>query len=257
MIFTQQIQNNMQIIYKSEFNEIFPISVSKLTEKFNVRVIKGDLNEEADAILFKKSKVIIVDSRLELETRINFAITTLVGHLVIPWHIKDTYHLRKFGTSTLLTDKTETIEATQFSTNLLTPPLELEKYFSIYKEKNVSLEELKKLAEEKYHVSLTNLCNRLVELHSDRFVVVTSDEDGIKKPFSSGITLKEKGTLLDERSKAFELLKYSTKEEEFKEGLVKANAWINNVSDEETVYESSVYSRKYNSVLTLITKSNR
>ncbi|PKG47176.1 hypothetical protein CXF77_17160 [Planococcus sp. MB-3u-09] len=244
-------------IYKSEFNEIFPISVSKLTEKFNVRVIKGDLNEEADAILFKKSKVIIVDSRLELETRINFAITTLVGHLVIPWHIKDTYHLRKFGTSTLLTDKTETIEATQFSTNLLTPPLELEKDFSIYKEKNVSLEELKKLAEEKYHVSLTNLCNRLVELHSDRFVVVTSDEDGIKKPFSSGITLKEKGTLLDERSKAFELLKYSTKEEEFKEGLVKANAWINNVSDEETVYESSVYSRKYNSVLTLITKSNR
>lgn len=250
----KQYANN---IYKSEFNEIFPISVLKLTEKFNVRVIKGDLSEEADAILLKKSKVIIVDSRLELETRINFAITTLIGHLVLPWHIKDTYYLRKSGTSTLHTDETETIEATQFSTNLLTPPLELEKDFSIYKEKNITLEELKILAEEKYRVSLTNLCNRLVELHSDRFGVVTSDEDGIKKPFSSGIALKERGTLLDERSKAFELLKYSTKEEEFKDGLVKASAWINNVSDEETVYESSVYNRKYNSVLTLITRTNR
>lgn len=250
----KQYANN---IYKTEFNEIFPICVSKLTKKYNVRVIKGNLKEEADAILFKKSKVIIVDSGLELETRVNFAVTTLIGHLVLPWHIQETYYIRKSGTSTLHTDETETIEATQFSTNLLTPPLELEKDFSFYNEKNVSLEELKKLAKEKYHVSLTNLCNRLVELYSDRFVVVISEEDRIKNHFSSGIALKDKGTLLDERSKAFELLKYSNEKEEFKEGLVKASAWINNVSDEETVYESSVYNSKYDSVLTLITKTNR
>ena len=244
-------------IYKAEFNETFPINVSTLTEKFNVRVIKGDINEEADAILLKKSKVIIVDSNLELATRINFAITTLVGHLILPWHIKDIYYLRKPGTSTLLTDETEMIEATQFSTNLLTPPLELEKDLSIYREKNGNLEELKRLATEKYHVSLTNLCNRLVELHNDRFAIVTSNNAGITKSFSSSISVKEKGTLLDERSKAFELLKHSSKEEEFKGGLVEATAWINNAADKESVYESSVYNPKYNSVLTLITRTNR
>jgi len=244
-------------IYKTVFNETFPIDVSMLLEKFNVQLIKGNIKEDADAILLKKSKVIIIDSSLDLETRINFAITTLIGHLVIPWHIEDIYYLRKSGTSTLLTDKTETMEATKFSTNLLTPPLELEKDLSIYKERNGSLEELKRIAEQKYDVSLSNLCNRLVELYNDRFALIKSDMNGITQQFSSNVSVKETGSLLDERSKAFELLNYSNKDEEFREGLVEANAWLEDASTDEFVYESSVFNRKYSSAFTLITRTNR
>ncbi|MCM3719436.1 helix-turn-helix domain-containing protein [Fictibacillus phosphorivorans] len=242
-------------IYEQYFEKKLPIDVFKLANKLDLKIIFGDINKEAEAILFKRNNTIILDSELKHNARIKFAVTTLIGHLIIPWHTDEIYYYRKKGKSTLLTDNTEEMEANSFTTNLITPPEELEKDLYVFKSKKASLTELKELAEGKYEVSLTSICNRLVEQYNDRFAVVFSDcNNKITKTFSNSIELKDIGSDIDKRSMASELLKRQSDVEEFKEDMVRATTWIENAHDNEYVYESSVFNPEYKSLLTLITR---
>lgn len=250
-------QHYSKYVYEQYFNKTLPINADELADKLNIKIIRGEISEEADAILLKKNNTIIINNELQYEPRIKFALITLIGHLILPWHVEDIYYYRKPGKSTLLTDKTEEMEATQFTTNLITPPEELEKDLSIYKTKHADLKNLKKLAEEKYQVSLTSLCNRLVELYSDRFATITSNNYIVTKVFANNVPVIKNGASLDERSKAFELLEYKGEREEFKEGMVEASAWVDSTLSDELIYESSVFNPDYNSVYTLITKANK
>lgn len=244
-------------IFEHYFDKKVPIDIFKLTEKLDVKILKGELNGEAEALLLKRSNTILLDKELQHEARVKFAITTLIGHLIIPWHTDDIYYYRKSGKSTLLTENTEEIEASTFTTNLITPPEELEKDLFKYKSSHASLHKLKELAVEKYKVSLNSLCNRLVEYYKDRFAVIVSSDYKIIKTFSNEILINEKGSKLDKRSKAFQLFKNQSEEEEFKEEKVPATTWIVDAKENDFVYESSVFNPQYNSVLTLITKINK
>lgn len=245
-------------IYEQYFDKKLPIDIYKLAAKLNVKIIYGDINEEAEAILLKQNNTIILDAKLKHEARTKFAITTLIGHLIIPWHTDGIYYYRKKGKSTLLTDNTEDMEATSFTTNLITPAEELVKDLSVYKSKKASLTDLKELADGKYKVSLTSLCNRLVEQYNDRFAVVFSDSNyKITKSFSNGVNLRDTDSDLDKGSIAFKLLKHQSIEEEFKEDKVKALAWIVDAANNEFVYESSVFNAEYKTVLTLITRLSK
>lgn len=240
-------------------NEL-PIDIYELANKLNLKIIYGEIKEEAEALLLKRSSTIIIAKELKHEARIKFALATLIGHYVLPWHMEEIYYLRKKGQSTLLTEDTENMEATSFTTSLITPTDELDKDFSVYKSKKASLNELKELADGKYKVSLTSLCNRLVEQYGDRFAIVFSDSNKkITKSVSINMKLKDTDTdsYLDERSKAFELLIHQSDKEEFKEDRVDASAWIIDAPDNEYVYESSVFNPKYKSVLTLITRISK
>jgi transcriptional regulator with XRE-family HTH domain len=244
-------------IFEHYFDKKLPIDVYKLADKVDVKILKGELDGEAEAILLKRNSTIIIDKKLQHEARVKFAIATLIGHLLIPWHTEEIYYYRKSGQSTLLTDNVIEIEAGLFTTSLITPPEELEKDFYIYKTVNASLQELKKLADEKYKVSLNAFCNRLVEYYKDRFAIVISSNNKITKVFSNEILVKDKDSNLDQRSKAFELFKKKGEEEEFREERVPATTWLIDAKENELVYESSVFNPTYNSVLTLITKINK
>lgn len=244
-------------IFEHYFDKKLPIDVFNLADKLGVKIIKGELNGEAEAILLKRNNTIILDNELQHEARIKFAVTTLIGHLIIPWHTEEIYYYRKLGQSTLLTENTEEIEAGSFTTNLITPPEELDKDLLKYKSINARLQELKELADNKYKVSLNALCNRLVEQYNDRFAVIVSSNNKVTKQFSSDIVIKAKESDLDVRSKAFELLQHQSKEEEFKEAKVPARTWIVDAKENELVYESSVFNPKYKSVFTLITRINK
>ncbi|MEL3972085.1 helix-turn-helix transcriptional regulator [Rossellomorea oryzaecorticis] len=245
-------------IYSQYFDKKLPIDIYNLATELNVNILYGNIREDADAILFKSNHTIILDEKLKHESRTKFAITTLIGHLILPWHTNEIYYYRKKGQSTLLTDNTEEMEANTFTTNLITPPEDLQKDLSIYKSKNASLSNLKQLADEKYKVSLTSLCNRLVEQYNDTFAVVFSDNNNkITKSFSNSIKIKDTGSDLDKRSIAFDLIKQNYKKEEFKDEIVKATTWITDASENEYVYESSVFNPEYKSVLTLISKINK
>lgn len=245
-------------IYEHHCGKRLPVDIYELVNKLNLKIIYGDIKDEAEAMLLKRSSTIVIDKELEHESRIKFALATLIGHYIFPWHMEEIYYIRKKGQSTLLTDDPEQMEATSFTTSLITPSDELEKDLSVYKTKKASLNELKELADGKYKVSLTSLCNRLVEQYGDRFAILSSDRNfKITKPFATKINLRDKGSALDEKSKAFELLKFPSEEEEFKEDRVIATAWILDASENEYIYESSVFNPKYNSVFTLITRINK
>lgn len=240
-------------IFENFFEKKLPVDIFKLADYFKVKIIKGELNGEAEAILLKGSSTIILDQSLTHEARIKFAIATLIGHLIMPWHTESSYSHRKSGSSTLSTESTEEMEAGSFAANLITPPEELENDLSKYKSSHANLEELEELAK-KYKVSLNALCNRLIELHKKRFATITSGEYKITKSYSIDIALRDKGSNLDKRSKAFELLENRSEKIEFKAGKVPASAWIVDAKENELVYESSVFNPTYNSVFTLITK---
>lgn len=241
-------------VYENFFDKTLPIDISQLLDKLNLKVVRGEI-DEADGILLKSSNTIIINNKLKLESKIKFALTTLVGHYILPWHIDETYYFRKSGQSTLLTDNPDEMEAQSFTVNLITPPEELEKDLSKYRNEYASLKILKDLADEKYLVSLTSLCNRLVELHGDRFATVTSKNGQINKVFSNNISVKPIETMLHEKSKAFKLLNSQYKEETFLEGKENSSVWLDDEFDDfGTIYESSVFNPKYNSVYTLLTK---
>lgn len=256
-MYTTDPKQYARYIYEQYFDKTLPVDIFKLAEKMNIKIIRGELTEEADALLLKRNNTIILNNKLQHEARVKFAVSTLIGHLIMPWHTNEIYYYRRPGTSTLLTNNTEEMEANLFTTNLITPSEELEKDLSIYKTEHASLKKLKKLADEKYKVSLTSLCNRLVELYGDRFATITSKDHQITKVFSTNVPIKEKGSDLDTRNKAFELLKSQSETEEFKEGKGDASMWLNNALDNELIYESSVFNPTYNTVYTLITRLNK
>lgn len=243
-------------IFDIYFEKQLPLDISRLVEITGIEVIKGDLEGKAEAKLLKKNRTIIIDQKINHQARIKFILATLIGHAVLPWHINEVYYCRKAGKSTLETENTEEMEATALAVDLITPPDELAKDLAKFKTIDANLLELRELAERKYEVSLTALCNRLVEQYESRFAVVTGSSDcKITKTFSSNISLIDKGSNLDSRSIAFGLLSDSSiQEEEFRSGKVPATAWIVDASEDEFVYESSVFNPKYKSVLTLITK---
>ncbi|KAB2370985.1 helix-turn-helix transcriptional regulator [Bacillus sp. RM2(2019)] len=235
-------------------NNIVPVDVFEIANKLNITIIKGDLDDvDAEAMLLKRSNMIILDMKTTHNARIKSTVATLIGHLIIPWHTEEVYYCRKSKNSSLLTEHTEEMEARQFAADLITPNKELKKDFSIYNEKNVSLVELKKLADEKYQVSLYSLCNRLVDFNSKRFAVIESKDLKINKVVSGHEALKEKDTDLDNRTQASMLLRNNSILEEFKEDKIPADAWLLNPNGNEFVYESTVFNPLYGSTLTILT----
>ncbi|WP_042761448.1 hypothetical protein, partial [Streptococcus sobrinus] len=117
----------------------------------------------------------------------------------------------------------------------------LEKDFSVYNQRNVSLVDLKKLADEKYKVSLYSLCNRLVEYNQTRFALVETRDAKIKKVFSGCESLKEREADLDNKTQAMTFFIDPPEIEEFREGKVSANSWLLDANENEFIYESTVY----------------
>lgn len=240
-------------IFKILLNKEFPIDIYKLADILELNIIKGDLETNAEAILLKQNNTIILDSNVIHEARIKRTIATMIGHYLIPWHTQPTYYHRKHGKSTLTTDNIEEIEAGSFATNLITPPEILENDLANLSSSNISLNDLKRLAEERYHVSLTSLCNRLVEFDKSRFAVITASNDFKVNTVFSGSLLIKKNQKLHPDSKAYELLASSGTVEKLKEDQVNSSVWLTN-SDSGLLFESSIYNPDYNSVLTLLTK---
>ncbi|MEQ2527735.1 XRE family transcriptional regulator [Bacillaceae bacterium CLA-AA-H227] len=240
-------------VFNVTLNGEFPIDIYKLAKKLNLTIIIGNLEGQAEALLLKNNNTIILDHNQKHEARIKMTIATMIGHFLLPWHSQASYYYRKQGKSTLSTDNIDEIEASSFATNLITPPEILEKDLNEISSGNISLKTLKHLADEKYKVSLTSLCNRLVEFDKDRFAVVNSSEFEVTKVFSGSIVIKENYEL-NQNSKAYELLTTPSKMEELREGRVPANTWIIDSENDGFLFESSIYNPTYKSVLTLLTK---
>ncbi|OXS56435.1 transcriptional regulator with XRE-family HTH domain [Bacillus sp. V-88] len=243
-----------QEIFDKYTNKDLPVDPLKITNVLGVEVLRANLKDECEGMMFKESRVIVIDDKVTSESRLKFLVATFIGHLVIPWHTEARYYMRKNKESTLQTKNTDLIEAILFATNLLTPLDELNNDFKILNKKNeVSIREIKKLADEKYQVSLSSLCNRLSEYNPKKFSVVYSKDFFITKTYHSIPGLKEKNEELHRESKAYSFFKNPSVEEEVRQGTVSSSIWFNNEKN-KTLYESTIYNPDYKATVTLITE---
>ncbi|MFS1519704.1 helix-turn-helix domain-containing protein [Bacillus sp. SCS-151] len=241
-------------IFNNYTNKQMPVDLYSITSSFGLEIITGDLEDKCEGVIFKKSKFIMIDKKVTLETRRKFIVATLIGHYVLPWHTEPHYYIRKGNKSTLETEDTEQMEASSFASELLTPKYELEKDFKALNERNnVSIKEVKSLADDKYQISMSSLCNRLTEYNNKKFSIIYSKDYLVTKRYNALPDLIEKGEKLRQSSKAFSFFQKPSLTEDVREEFVPSNTWLKNSSADKKIFESTIYNPDYKSTVTLLT----
>jgi Zn-dependent peptidase ImmA (M78 family) len=234
-------------ILKKHSDYTLPVDVYNLAKSLGIRIFEDDISAEGEGILLKgMEKVIILDSGVANKQRKKFTVAMLLGHAVIPWHIKSHYSIRKKDSSTLLTDDIQQIEAQRFAEALIMPRIFLERDFI---KTRASIESLKKLALEKYDVSLFALLNCLVQHAKRKYAVVQSENWEVIKTFQGTRPLKSE---IHPSSIAATFFERPPEHEEIRVGEVCAEYWLEDGKQGEIVYEESIYNPLYRKVLTLL-----
>lgn len=238
------------------YGDDLPINIGALARHLKIRVIEKELDEGEGVLIQGDYPIILLDSR-SYPSRKKFTFATLIGHFMLPWHLKTSYIFRKYnkpnednlvGQSSLLTEEIEDIEAQDFAANLLMPYKEISKDFI---QVDASLVNLKSLADQKYQVSLFSLLNHLVKLSDGKYAVLQSENNKIIKAFQGKYSLKS--DIFDQHTKASSFFSNPSEKEEVREGFVTPNTWLIDNSKELSVYEQSIYNPEIGKVLTLLT----
>ncbi|WP_052352761.1 helix-turn-helix domain-containing protein [Neobacillus dielmonensis] len=248
-------------LLKEKADGTLPIDLYSLAKEAGIKVLEDDLEEGEGLLIQGDHPIILLDQNIPFQARKKFTLATLIGHFLIPWHLKPNYISRKYrskneqegitmGTSSLLTDEVEEMEAHKFASNLLIPSEELLKDPI---NQRATIEELKTIADTKYQVSLFSLLNRLVDFADDKYAVVQSQHSKIIKVYQGKRMLKSFDVEVDPRSKAAMFFCQPSEQEEVREGEVPANCWLLDAKENEIVYEQSIYNPKVGKVLTFLT----
>ncbi|WP_462413217.1 helix-turn-helix domain-containing protein [Neobacillus sp. Marseille-QA0830] len=244
-------------------NDQLPIDLYQLARELGLKVLEDELEEGEGILIQGDHPIILLDRNITFPSRKKFTVATLIGHFIIPWHLKPSYTSRRYlnkndeilmGNSSLLTDEVEEMEAHKFASNLLIPSKELRKEpFN----QRPAIEELKRMADKKYQVSLFSLLNRLVDFAIDKYAVVQSQHSKIIKVYQGKRMLKSFDVEVDARSMAATFFSQPSAQEEVREGEVPAACWLLDSKENEMVYEQSIYNPKVGRVLTLLTFKNQ
>jgi len=237
-------------VLKNYSNYELPTDVYSIAKKLDISIYEDELDDGEGILINGKKKVVILNSSSDYAQRRKFTIAVLIGHAIIPWHIQPTYTIRKAGTSTLLTENIQEMEAQNFAAGLIMPQVYITKDFTKTK---ASIENLKKLATEKYDVSFFSFANRLVEFSKGKYAVIQSENYTVLKTFSGSRPLVED---VSEQSQAATFYTNPSNIEEIRQGEVPAEYWLQDAKKGETIYEESIYNPEYKKVLTLLTIDN-
>lgn len=233
-------------ILKNMTNNEIPIDVYKISKELNIKIFREKIEDGPEGILINgEEKIIILNERITNEQRKRFTVAILIGHVIIPWHIRTQYNIRKSGTSTLLVEDIQEMEAQNFAANLLMPNNQLTKDLG---KTRATINTLKELAK-KYDVSLFSMLNRLVEYDKDKFAVVQSESTKIIVKFQGNRILVDE---INSNSKASTFFKNPSEIEEIREDKVPAKYWLQDAKENEFIYEESIYNPLYGKVLTLL-----
>jgi len=238
-------------VLRNHCNDILPIDVHQIASKLNILIYEDELDKEGEGILFNgPQKIIVLNSKIKNSQRKKFTTAILVGHAVIPWHLKQTYYVRKGGSSTLLTEDIQEMEAQDFAAKLIMPQVHLNKDFV---KTIASIESLKQLALEKYDVSLFALVNRLVEYAKDKYAVIQSEKWEIIKTYPGNRPLN---LTIDPVSVTATFFDNPSSKEEIRQGDVLAKYWFSDAQADEVIHEECIYNPEYEKVLTLLIKKD-
>lgn len=239
-----------EMLLRKYSNGTVPVDVYSIAEKLNIQILNEKLDDMEGLLLNTEQKIIIINSEITHKQRRKFTIATLIGHTVIPWHLKTTYYMRKKGSSTLTTEELEEMEAHQFASNLIMPSSSLKQDLI---NMEVSLKSLEELAYEKYDVSLFSLAIRLVDFARDKYALIQSRTYKDIKTFAGKRIIKSE---IDQRSFAASFFEQPTTTKHTLSGVVPAKYWFLDAKPDEEVFEESIFNPDLGSVLTLLSIIN-
>lgn len=235
-------------IFKNFSDGSLPVNVFDVASKLGISIYKDNLGELSEGTLIKNSgkSYIILDDGITNQERIKFTVAILIGHAIIPWHIKSSY-IRNKGTSTLHNSDRHSIEAQKFAASLIMPQTLFLKDLT---KEGFRIKRAKEISKQKYGVSLTSFLNKMVDYQGDKYSVVFSNNEEVKKSFSGKRPLVEK---VNKNSIAYSFFKNPPEQEEIRGAEVPASYWFSDAEEDEVVYEESICNPVYGDAVTLIT----
>lgn len=209
------------------------VNVYQIASGLGIRVYEQQLIEEEGLLLNGSNSVIILNCAIKNVQRKKFTLSILIGHALLPWHIKSTYSRLK-DKPTLQTEDLEKMEAHEFAVSLLMPKTHIEKDLV----GNVSIESLKKLATEKYDVSLFALANRIVEYDKEKYALLQSKDFIVLQTFPGKRPLVDK---VNPNTFAGSFFTQPSEKEEIRNGEVPAVYWLQDAQPGEILFEETIY----------------
>ncbi|NMC26674.1 MAG: helix-turn-helix domain-containing protein [Syntrophomonadaceae bacterium] len=239
------IRSYADYIFHNICGDVLPVDLNLILNRLNVTLANTTLRDCEGLLVKGKENLILLDQSYENSQRQRFTIATLLGHLVIPWHTDTIYKAR--GSSSFKTEDPLEMEALQFAAHLLMPREVLAQDLSAA---TVSLDALRRLAGEKYDVSVFAPANSLVDMYPDKFAVVQSDGREIIKTFRGSRPVRPD---LDPRSLAAGFTKSLPKKREMRTAKLEEGIWFQDGQPGAYVLEESIYDPQIGKVLTLLT----
>lgn len=225
-----------------------PVDVFQIAANLGAEIIKAN-TKEYEGILYKnrESPLIILDSQVKYPEREKFTLSVLLGHLVIPWHLGQIFHRKKYTKSLDHEGKFE-IEARQFAGELLLPGLLVKRDF---KNTRPSIEIFEKYANEKYQCSMTALAHKYSDYYGSKAVYITSDKNKFTRIYERGFPYK----LVDEvknGSFAHSFIEQPPASKETRRGVIEGGIWFKDIPAGIKVVEESMLDPKFGITVTLL-----
>lgn len=226
----------------------FPVDVFQIAEKLGVEIISADMTD-VEGKLYKNQEcpLIILNNKSDYHERNKFTVAILLGHLVMPWHLKQTYCRLKDKKSLDHDDPLE-IEARQFAGELMLPGAIVKKDF---KKIAPSIEIFEKFAHEKYKCSMTVLAHKYSEYYGAKAIYLTSDKFSITRSYGAAFPFK----LVEQVSPgsfAHDFINNPPEAKETRCGFVKGDIWFDDISPTTEVHEESMLDPKFGITVTII-----
>lgn len=242
--------NYAQYILKKYNHNSPPIDPFNIANSLGVKIITSKTQLENEGILFKHDKnpyIILSPLIPSYKPRIKFTLAMLLGHLVIPWHLKSAFY-RESDIRSLEIEDQLSIEAREFAGALLLPPSVLRKDL---KERTPGLQNFEELAYNKYGCSMLMIAQRFVQYHSKTSVLTTSKEGKFTRVYDSEFPY----SLVDDIKKgtfAYSFIDNPPKTKEIRKGMVEPSTWVKSPPLNIKVYEESLLDPEFGVTVTLL-----
>lgn len=227
----------------------FPVDPFEIAEKLAVDVVFSSKELKNEAILYKNIEraVIILDTTMDNDYRQRFSVAMMIGHLIIPWHLKPVFS-RERERKSLEQEDQFAIEAREFAGGLLIPSGQL---LNDFNEIGCDLASLERIAYGKYGCSLLAIAHKYIERYGKVAVFLTSKNGKPTRVYNVGLPY----TLLENPGEGSFVLSFISRppeEKEYRKGFVDAKSWVKNPPKKLQVYEESLLDPNQGVVVTLL-----
>jgi transcriptional regulator with XRE-family HTH domain len=226
-----------------------PIDPLEVAKSLGVRILFSEEELDYEGVLYKSGDepLILLDQNITYKPRIKFTVAMLLGHLVIPWHLKSIFYRQK-DVHSLEEEDQLSIEAREFAGALLIPPQMIRNDF---KSKKPCLEIFEELAYNKYGSSMLVIGQKYVQSHGKTSLLITSDKKRFTRIYDAGFPYNLVAEV-PQGSLAYKFINDPPKTKEIKKGFVDANIWLKNPPDRVKVYEESLLDPKFGITVTFL-----